>query len=63
MQVDQAVEMVRSIFEGLPVGDPFDPVENLRGGMAYLRWLLRHFTAIADATDAMSSVYSPAVQA
>jgi len=25
------------------VEDPFEPVQNLRGGMAYLRWLLRHF--------------------
>lgn len=25
------------------VEDPFEPVQNLRGGMAYLRWLLEHF--------------------
>jgi hypothetical protein len=25
------------------VEDPWDPVENLRGGLAYLRWLLDHF--------------------
>jgi soluble lytic murein transglycosylase-like protein len=25
------------------VEDPFEPVQNLRGGMAYLRWLLNHF--------------------
>jgi len=25
------------------VRDPWDPVQNLRGGMAYLRWLLDHF--------------------
>ena len=25
------------------VKDPFDPVQNLRGGMAYLRWLLERF--------------------
>lgn len=25
------------------VGDVFDPVENIRGGMAYLRWLLQNF--------------------
>ena len=25
------------------VKDPFEPVQNLRGGMAYLRWLLEHF--------------------
>lgn len=23
--------------------DPYDPVQNLRGGMAYLRWLLAYF--------------------
>jgi soluble lytic murein transglycosylase-like protein len=25
------------------VTDPFDPVENIRGGMAYLRWLLAYY--------------------
>jgi len=25
------------------VADPMDPVQNLHGGMAYLRWLLEHF--------------------
>jgi soluble lytic murein transglycosylase-like protein len=25
------------------VRDPFDPVQNIRGGMAYLRWLLAYF--------------------
>jgi soluble lytic murein transglycosylase-like protein len=25
------------------VRDPFDPAQNIRGGMAYLRWLLAHF--------------------
>jgi len=25
------------------VRDPFDPADNIRGGMAYLRWLLTHF--------------------
>jgi hypothetical protein len=35
------------------VRDAFDPVENIRGGMAYLRWLLRHFKG--DVTLALAA--------
>jgi hypothetical protein len=35
------------------VADIFDPVENIRGGMAYLRWLLREFRG--DVTRAVAA--------
>ncbi len=30
------------------VGDPFDPAQNIRGGMTYLRWLLDEFNGNLD---------------
>jgi soluble lytic murein transglycosylase-like protein len=29
------------------VKKPFDPVQNVRGGLAYLRWLLAYFRNVA----------------
>ena len=37
------MQLIPSTARRFGVKDPFDPVQNLRGGMAYLRWLLEHF--------------------
>ncbi len=37
------MQLIPETAERFGVRDPWDPEENLRGGMAYLRWLLDHF--------------------
>lgn len=37
------MQLIPATAERFGVKDIWDPVENLRGGMAYLRWLLDHF--------------------
>ena len=37
------MQLIPSTARRFGVKDPFDPVQNLRGGMAYLRWLLQRF--------------------
>lgn len=37
------MQLIPSTARRFGVKDPFDPVQNLRGGMAYLRWLLERF--------------------
>ena len=37
------MQLIPETAERFAVRDTFDPVENLRGGMAYLRWLLAYF--------------------
>ncbi len=37
------MQLIPSTAQRFGVEDPFDPVQNLRGGMAYLRWLLERF--------------------
>jgi hypothetical protein len=37
------MQLIPETAERFAVKDPFDPVENVRGGMAYLRWLLAYF--------------------
>ena len=37
------MQLIPSTAERFGVQDPFDPLQNLRGGMAYLRWLLAYF--------------------
>jgi len=37
------MQLIPATAERFGVTGPFDPQENLRGGMAYLRWLLSHF--------------------
>ncbi len=37
------MQLIPETAERFAVRDPFDPVENLRGGMSYLRWLLSYF--------------------
>jgi soluble lytic murein transglycosylase-like protein len=35
--------LIPATAERFGVENPYDPVQNLRGGMAYLRWLLAYF--------------------
>ena len=37
------MQLIPATAERFGVRDPYDPVQNLRGGMAYLRWLLAYF--------------------
>lgn len=37
------MQLIPATAERFGVGDPFNPAENIRGGMQYLRWLLRTF--------------------
>lgn len=37
------MQLIPATAKRFGVGDPWDPEQNLRGGMAYLRWLLDHF--------------------
>jgi hypothetical protein len=37
------MQLIPATAERFGVQDPYDPVQNLRGGMAYLRWLLSYF--------------------
>ena len=37
------MQLIPETAERFAVKDPFDPIENVRGGMAYLRWLLAYF--------------------
>ena len=37
------MQLIPETAERFGVRDVWDPEENLRGGMAYLRWLMRHF--------------------
>ena len=37
------MQLIPETAERFAVRDTFDPIENLRGGMAYLRWLLAYF--------------------
>lgn len=37
------MQLIPGTAERFAVHDAFDPIENLRGGMAYLRWLLAYF--------------------
>lgn len=44
------------------VKDPFEPLQNLRGGMAYLRWLLRRFDGDLELTLAGYNAGEAAVE-
>lgn len=37
------MQLIPATAERFNVRDPFDPVQNVRGGLAYLRWLLAYF--------------------
>lgn len=37
------MQLIPETAERFAVLDPFDPIQNLRGGMGYLRWLLAYF--------------------
>lgn len=37
------MQLIPATAERFGVQDPYDPVQNLQGGMAYLRWLLAYF--------------------
>ena len=37
------MQLIPATAERFGVQDPYDPVQNLQGGMAYLRWLLTYF--------------------
>lgn len=37
------MQLIPATAKRFGVADPYDPHENVRGGMAYLRWLLDHF--------------------
>lgn len=37
------MQLIPSTATRFGVSDPWDPLENVRGGMAYLRWLIDHF--------------------
>lgn len=37
------MQLIPETAERFGVQDPYDPVQNLQGGMAYLRWLLAYF--------------------
>jgi hypothetical protein len=37
------MQLIPATAERFNVRNPFDPVQNLRGGLAYLRWLLAYF--------------------
>ncbi len=37
------MQLIPATARRFKVGNTWDPVDNMRGGMAYLRWLMRHF--------------------
>ena len=37
------MQLIPDTAERFAVKDPFDPIENIRGGMSYIRWLLAYF--------------------
>lgn len=37
------MQLIPATAQRFGVNDPFEPMQNLRGGMAYLRWLLERF--------------------
>ena len=37
------MQLIPATAKRFGVSDAFDPIENIQGGMAYLRWLLTHF--------------------
>jgi soluble lytic murein transglycosylase-like protein len=37
------MQLIPETAQRFNVRDPFDPVDNVRGGMAYLRWLLAYY--------------------
>jgi soluble lytic murein transglycosylase-like protein len=42
-QAQGLMQLIPATARRFGVADPWDPHQNLRGGMAYLRWLLDHF--------------------
>lgn len=42
-QAQGLMQLIPATAKRFGVADPWDPRQNLRGGMAYLRWLLDHF--------------------
>ena len=42
-QAQGLMQLIPATARRFGVADPYDPHENVRGGMAYLRWLLDHF--------------------
>jgi hypothetical protein len=38
------MQLIPATAQRFGVKDPFDPLENIKGGVAYLSWLLRHFS-------------------
>jgi soluble lytic murein transglycosylase-like protein len=42
-QAQGLMQLIPATAKRFGVSDPWDPHQNLRGGMAYLRWLLDHF--------------------
>ena len=42
-QAQGLMQLIPATARRFGVSDPWDPEQNLRGGMAYLRWLLDHF--------------------
>ena len=47
------MQLIPATAERFGVRDAFNPKDNIRGGMAYLRWLLRHFKG--DVTKAVAA--------
>jgi soluble lytic murein transglycosylase-like protein len=37
------MQLIPATAQRFGVADPLDPLQNLKGGMAYLSWLLDHF--------------------
>lgn len=44
------MQLIPSTARRFGVKDPFEPTQNLKGGMAYLRWLLKHFNGDLELT-------------
>ena len=38
------MQLIPATAQRFGVKDPWNPVENIKGGVAYLSWLLRHFS-------------------
>ena len=47
------MQLIPATAERFGVRDAFNPKDNIRGGIAYLRWLLRHFKG--DVTKAVTA--------